>query len=589
MNKQSMARAILILFAVLCICGICSGIGAKEESAEPLEPIIAEQTPTVAKQTIPTQTPTNTPVPEKEPPVELTVYSQLTSFWGEQQGWFADIIREKFNVVLQIEPFLPEDKNHQGDIILFASTGKKYKTAVEEGWLLDWEENNLLKEHGSYIAEHMSKALEHNRELTPEQGGIYGLGNSVAPGAKSVGEYLYTWDIRWDLYQKLGHPGVTDLDSLALVLERMKQICPVGENGEETYGVSLWSEWDDDLVFAVTSMTEAYYGSEEFYLGLYDVEDGGFQGALEEDGAYLRVVEFLNILYRKGLLDPESISQSYAETVAKMQNGEVFFSLYEYAGSSIYNTEFHKKENTYMAPLVPAEATLVAYGLSVTGGNKIWSISANTDYPQLCMELLNWLCTPEGVMTAMYGPQGVIWEYDENGCAYFTEFGKQCRENGSTLMNGEYSKLPYGEGIPHMNFTTWNAYSENPDSNGEQYHWSSWKHNIAEIGCDAEQDWRSHTEAQSRVEYLNQQQVVVSIDSDYEKTEAEELAESWEKVSNCIKTGTWRAIYADSEEDFNKIIAGMREEALNLEYEECILWCENQAMVRRSMEEKVLK
>ena len=34
--------------------------------------------------------------------VTLTVYSQLSNYEGEQIGWFADIMKEKFNVKLNI-------------------------------------------------------------------------------------------------------------------------------------------------------------------------------------------------------------------------------------------------------------------------------------------------------------------------------------------------------------------------------------------------------------------------------------------------------------------------------------------------------
>ena len=35
-------------------------------------------------------------------PVELTVYSQLANFSGEQVGWFAKLMLDKFNVKLMI-------------------------------------------------------------------------------------------------------------------------------------------------------------------------------------------------------------------------------------------------------------------------------------------------------------------------------------------------------------------------------------------------------------------------------------------------------------------------------------------------------
>ena len=81
----------------------------------------------------------------------------------------------------------------------------------------------------------------------------------------------------------------------------------------------------------------------------------------------------------------------------------------------MYNSDSHAAEGKAMYPCPPEEATPIAYGLNVYGGNRIWSIGAKTEYPELCMAILNWLSTPEGRMTSEYGPKDVCWYYDENG------------------------------------------------------------------------------------------------------------------------------------------------------------------------------
>ena len=81
----------------------------------------------------------------------------------------------------------------------------------------------------------------------------------------------------------------------------------------------------------------------------------------------------------------------------------------------MYNSETHAVDGKAMYPLPSEEASPIAYGLNVYGGNRIWSIGAKSEYPELCMAILNWLSTPEGRMTAEYGPKDVYWYYDENG------------------------------------------------------------------------------------------------------------------------------------------------------------------------------
>ena len=575
------------MILIFLLLGVCLSVNFSHEKKTETDSLLeAEPTRTAV---LPTNSPTPAPT---EAPVELVVYSQLSSFQGEQQGWFAKLLLDKFNVKLQILPELPdaEEELDRADIIVFGGVGSgtdnMYRSAAEAGKLLDWEADNLLAEQGAYILEHMAKALEYNRTLQPETGKIYGLGHRVALSADSIDDFVYTWDIRWDLYQQLGYPEVKNLEDFATVLGQMKQLCPTDENGEETYAMSLWSEWDETMVFYVKSMIAAYYGYEECGLGLYDTTTGSFYGALEIGGPYLQMVRFFNTLYRNGLLDPESKTQNYAEGLAKLNCGGAFFSVHRYSGSMAYNTDNHMKAERYMASLVPEEATPLTYGLSTTGGGRIWAINAETKYPELCMKILNWLCTPEGVMSSAYGPQGVIWDYDEEGNTYFTEFGLLCREDGDVMMTGEYEGTSYKEGFSQINNVTWNIYSENPDSNGEPYYWEHWRSNVPEAACAMEQDWRMQTGELSTREYLKNQNYLVVPATAYEAAElTEELAAAQKAVADCIIHGTWKAIYADSDEEFAAVWMKMTEDAIEKGYTECINFWTLEAAGRYTLEE----
>lgn len=86
-----------------------------------------------------TLTPTKTMAPTPtEAPAKLTVYSHLSSFKGEQKGWFADIILDKFNVILTIQPDLYENEGEEksADIIVFGTTGEMWLSVriVQGSW-----------------------------------------------------------------------------------------------------------------------------------------------------------------------------------------------------------------------------------------------------------------------------------------------------------------------------------------------------------------------------------------------------------------------------------------------------------------------
>lgn len=569
---------------LLVICLMLSGCNSGENSAGQMSDIT--QAPGASQEVESERTPeaTATPTPPTEP-VELKIYSQLCSYWGEQQGWFAQVLLDKFNVKFTyiMENDTAEDPKKVADIVIYGSNNQ-YLEAVEKGWVLDWEANDLLKEHGAYIAENMPLALEYNRSLTPEAGGIFGMGMNVVPSVDVSEDFFLTWDIRWDLYQQLGYPEVGGLEDFARLLEDMKEIYPTNAAGEEVYALSLWPDWDNGMLMTAKCMATAYYGYDEHHLGLYDTKTGTFYGALEEEGPYLEMLRFLNTLYRKGLLDPESKTQTYDDVMLKTADDRVLFSVFDYAGSKAYNTQEKLAENKYMASLVPKEASPAAYGLSVFGNvHRIWTIGAGTEHAQLVMDIINWLSTPEGRLTYEYGPQGTNWDYDEEGNTYLTELGKECMEDRTTLMPDEYGETTYNDGCPQINAVTWSYLAPNPQSNGENYNFRTWKSSIPEASCEAEQAWRDFTGAVSVNEYIKGQKHVIIPEVNYVATEkSSELENTWKLVAECIEIGSWNAVYAETEVEFEQIVDSMQSEANELGYEKCIAWCGYEAMRREA-------
>jgi multiple sugar transport system substrate-binding protein/putative aldouronate transport system substrate-binding protein len=533
--------------------------------------------------------------------ITLTVFSELANYSGEQVGWSAKILKDKFNVVLNI---IPEqdgvyetrmESGDLGDIVVWGSDGENYSNAVKAGLLYDWNEDDLLEEYGPYIAENMPQALEKNANLTStitngESDAVYGFGHDVATSSENHAAFFYTWDLRWDLYKELGYPQINNLDDLLEVLKQMKDICPTDDNGKETYAVSLWPDWDKDMVMYVKSLATAYYGYDESCgLGLYDPETGTLHDTLEEDGPYLEALKFFNKLYQNNLLDPNSMTQTYDNMIEKVQSGGTFWSIFNYSGSAGYNSETHLNDNKMMLSVVPSEASPIVYGMSVMGGNRIWSIGANTQYPELCMEIINWLCTPEGRMTYQYGPQELCWYYDEDGYTHFTDFGKTVALDRTTAMSSDWGGGTFNDGCLQINNTTWSLDAVNPDSAaGERFNYEFWKSYQTDAANETEQDWRDYYGVSSVQEYMEKQNYVVAPSTTYtEAAKSDDFKTTWSAVTEAIITYSWRAIYANSDEEYDQIVAEMIEQANSYGYEECLEWSLEQAATRHALEEEV--
>lgn len=174
-------------------------------------------------------------IPEET--VTLDVFDQLANYSGEQIGWFGQIMLDKFNVKLNIIPDSDGvyetrmESGNLGDLVLWGNDSDEYQQAVSKGMLFDWNEDDILSDYGPYIKQNMPYALEKNANLSG--GTVYGFGFDVARDATARQDFMYTWDLRWDLYKELGYPEIKTLDDMVDVLGQMKEICPTDDNGKQ--------------------------------------------------------------------------------------------------------------------------------------------------------------------------------------------------------------------------------------------------------------------------------------------------------------------------------------------------------------------
>lgn len=537
---------------------------------------------------------------KKNEVIKLNVYSQLANFSGKQIGWSADILKKKFNVELNI---IPEGdgvfetrmtSGNLGDIVVWGADNDKYPLAVKNNLLFGWEDDNVLDEYGPYIKKNMPDALKKNKELTKTitngaSDKLYGFGANVALNSKDHESFFYTWDTRWDLYKKLGYPKVKNLQDYHKMLKNMQKLCPSDDSGNKVYAVSLWPDWDDAMVMYVKAMATAYYGYDELALGLYDPTNGKYHDALEENGPYLEMLKWFNDLYQDGLIDPDSMTQTYDEMIAKVQNGGTLFSIFNYSGSLGYNTKEHISAGKLMYCMKPEDASPIVYGMNTQGGDRVWSIGAKTEYPEKCMEIINYLSTPEGRMTMEYGPKGYTWDYDDQKHAYLTDVGMKCQNDKNTTMGGGY-KGSYHDGELQINNITWSLDASNPDSDGETYNKESWASYNATPSSDIEKDWRDKTGCTTINEYMEKGKYTVAPGTSFSKeTQDTTLKTTWNQVTTEIKNSSWKAIYAKSDKKFDSIVAGMKKSAKKYGYDKCVEWSRNQASRRKALEDAITR
>ncbi|MBQ7849402.1 MAG: hypothetical protein IJ343_06745, partial [Clostridia bacterium] len=544
--------------------------------------------------------------------ITLEIYSQLANYNGLQTGWSAALLKDLFNVEVVIIP--DQDGTYEtrmasgnlGDIVVWGSNGEDYKQAVKKDMLLNWDEPAwgsdmpIVEQYAPYVAANYGDALKTNRAVSDNDDQLYGFGFGVALQEGAHASFMYSWDLRWDLYSQLGYPEIKNLDDLVMVLKQMKEICPKDELGNETYGASLWPDWDGNMVMYVKALATAYYGYDELGFGLYNPTNGEFYDALMDNGPYIEMLRFFNKLYREDLLDPNSMTQTYDEMGTKVKNGGVFWGIFNYASSMTFNTTAHLEAGKMMYSRVPDEANPIVYGLSSLGGNRIWSIGNYTAYPELCMAILDFLATPEGSMTMWYGPRGLTWDYNEDGGMYFTELGMLTNADSKYDMNGIVWTSPYtgkqytlsgtyNDGALQINNTTLNQDMINPDGKlGEAFNKNTWVSVQTAVSYPIQQDWRDWSGVSLVDQYFeNIGKYTVMPDLPYsEASKSDDLKVKWDQCAKAITTNSWRAIYAKNDGEFNFHIMNMKNQCKGYGWQQCLDWSLQEAATKWQLQQE---
>jgi multiple sugar transport system substrate-binding protein/putative aldouronate transport system substrate-binding protein len=345
------------------------------------------------------------------------------------------------------------------------------------------------------------------------------------------------------------------------------------------------------MVMMVKS-TAALYGWEEFGFGLYNVMTQEFQGALQEGGEYLRALRFYNQLNQAGLFDPDSMTQRFDDATLKYRSGISFFNIFTFVAEQ-FNSDENMEAGRALMCIPAADQKNLVNGMNVFGMNRVWTIGANSNHPELAMEIINWLSTPEGRLTYEYGPQGVTWDYDESGDTFLTELGLAAQNNKrTTIIEYGNSVGSYRDGEFQHNNTTWNLDTINVDSaSGETFNWDFWESTRVSLHVfDIEQSWREWAGGvETADEFLrNEDKVAISLGTPFVMAARDtEINVIWGKVKNEIVNGSWDAIYAKTDEEFDKIVSDMISNAVSFGYDECIEWLESEAKRRKEIEDIV--
>lgn len=524
--------------------------------------------------------------------VTLTMFSQqsVTSESGIWQGWGAQKLYEDLTIKLDLYPTgnEVEQKLNQylaggslPDIIGFKGLDQA-QLAMDADMLLPLDEYKELLPN-IFENSYYEDAVGYSQEYTSNGTGHL-LIMPTAVGPASYNAYNWVPLLQWDAYKKIGMPEINTLEDYLDVVEQMVAVKPVTENGEKVYGFSLFSDWDKYTALEVSTLSFFYGIDTEYVSHLMEtnVITKETESILRDDSFYKRALKFYFDANQRGLLDPDSMTQTYSNVDAKYSAGRIMFSYFSWMTGS-YNSTSSGHVNNEEAP--DGYASVLAKDMKLydapdqtIGRNWYYAISKNCKDVERACEFLNWLYDPEVIAYLSNGPEDLLWSYDENGEPKVKdpEGWEVIDKKTEALMPEEIGGGAFQDGVYAFNTLGISACTimENGYSNSYRYWPSTLTRNPTLMKLEVN-EWLG---ADTLAEY------VIANDMVAKSTQAvnmitpisDELEMVVSQIGEIVKKYSWQMIYAEDEAEFETLWLTMQTEAEGLGMAQVVEYYENE-------------
>ena len=562
-----------VLFSILMLAFILSAFGCTGNSDN------AKKTEEIG-----TNVPENSEKNEidRSKPITLTVFSTQGNYQGIQSGWFGKIIKDRFNMELNIiAPNVAgggdtlyqtrSAEGNLGDIVIIDRA--KMKDCVEAGIIMDITE---YYNDSTYLKDFDLSVQATNEFIGTDR--IYALSGGATskatdPVFENQAPYVGTF-MRLDYYNELGNPEMNNVSDMLKVLKRMQDAHPTTDDGKKVYAFSLFNDWDGDYM-AVASKYAFLYGYDEGKAGfLFPSADAtSYSEIAADDGVYYSSIKMFFEANQMGLVDPDSSSQNWDTVYTKMQNGQTLFSFWPWLASA-YNTLDNKSEGKGMAYIPVKDQKLVNDGYNRYGNTGLAvGIGSNTEYPDRVFEFVDWLASSEYTYYTGWskaGIQGLQWDM-VNGRPELTEFGFECFNNEKTIMPEEYGGGTFMDGQSNIGFVFRTATSVDPET-GEKYSIADWTSILESTVTEFDKKYEETFGTKNAAEYLlNNNLVEVAPGCGYfAPTESTDLATARAQCGDLITNTSWQMVFAKDEQEFQALWSNMKEKLIGLGYEDVI-------------------
>lgn len=548
-----MKKVIALLLALTLVIGCLAACDKKDEPSN----TPGDNTTTKA----PDSNSNNTPATEKE---ELTIeiYDKAANYQGMQEGWFAQVVKERFNIKLNIiAPQVAGDAIYQtrvstgnlGDIVILDQN--EFTDCLSQGLIKDI--TNEYK-NTKYLKEFDKQIMTFNNGIPGNTDGkVYGFPTEMtntSPTDRSEDTIYSSPMLRWDLYQELGAPEIKDLQGLLDVLKQMKDKHPTTEAGDPCYPFVLWGDWDNnDNMLGIANVVQltTWYGDKIKETAILQ-KDGTFTPVTDKNGTYYKMLKFLNDAYQMGLVDPDSATQDWNNVWAKMCNGQMYLMWYSWQVGA-WNSQERINNGTAYIFIPVMDQTYYADADAFYGSGRIWGVGSGVDGEkyQRIMEFLDWYASPEALNFQHAGIEGYNYRVLDNG-KYEVIAENETADADNKEITGVAYTGKYNDGNNKINQWIVGAVSKNPNT-GEGYAKGYWQSYKDATSGKTKQEWKARFGAAEPVEWMKKNNKIL-ISPNVSVSLPSDTADIEVKRGQCkqeIKDASWRMIFASDDASFD--------------------------------------
>ena len=516
--------------------------------------------------------------------ITVDVYDDFANYQGIQSGWFAKVVKDKFNMELNI--IAPNvagggDTLYQtrsaagdlGDLVLINTNNGRLNDVVSAGLVMDatdlMDGKDILKNYGDAVT-------ATNTGLSED--GMYAFPNSVSSDAATEAseglEPTFGPYIRWDYYKQLGYPEMNNLEDFLDVLEQMQTLARQTEGSNDIYAISLFKDWDDNMLNNAKQIA-CMYGYDEVGFELLSADGSSTQSIIDDDSVYIQALKFFYEANQRGLVDPDSTTQNYDTWSAKYTNGKVLYCPWPWVGQNLYNTAENKAAGKGFMFAPVKDMKIFSYGSCPEGNSsRVICIGSNAEDPQRMADFIDWLYSPEGIRlngqsNGAAGIEGLTYEVNSDGKPELTDFGKKALPNNSVEVPEEYGGGNWKDGVSALNFKPVNLEDIDPDTR-EAYDWQTWETTIENNQTELDKDWAEHMGASSTMEYV-QNNNMLEPGSSYSIPEADSnITTVRGQCKSAVVDNSWKMVFASNDSEFASILKDMQTTAKGLGYDDVL-------------------